>query len=105
MLCCLLQGNEVYNHTTTDIASDVRRERLNEVYSIISDVNTALGLNVAVESKLEMLENIPLPLWILVVSLFVLVVCFYVARILHGDVGVLARSRLALRRKHSSAVV
>ncbi len=100
-----LQGGQVYNHTQTDIAKDIRQDRLDEVYSVISEVNTALGLNSPAESRWEWLTDVPLPVWIVLVSCMVLALCFYIARILHGDVGVLARGRLALRRKHSSAVV
>ena len=99
------QGSQVYNHTSTDIAQDIRQDRLREVYSIISEVNTALGLNSPIESQWEWVAGVPLLAWIVVVSCVVLTLCFYVARILHGDVGVLARGRMALRRKHSSAVV
>lgn len=99
------QGGQIYNHTMTDIAKDVRQDRLKEVYSIISEVNTALGLNSSAESRWEWMAGVPLPVWIVLVSCLVLAVCFCIARILHGDVSVLARGRMALRRKHSSAVV
>lgn len=100
-----MQGDQVYNHTVTDVAGVERQGRLKQVYSIMSEVNTALGLNLPAESQWEWLADVPLPVWIVLLSCLVLVACFYVARILHGDVGMLARGRMALRRKHSSAVV
>lgn len=103
ILC--LQGTQAYNHTTTDIAPYLRRVRLDEVYRVISEVNRSLGLNGAPDSGLEWVADIPLPMWIILASCIVISLCFYVARILYGDASILARSRVALRRKHSSAVV
>ena len=104
-VCSSAQGTQVYNHTITDIAADIRRVRLEEVYRIISQVDRSLGLNVASDMGLEWIARIPLPLWIASVSCIVLVLCFYIARILYGDASMLAKTRVALRRKHSSAVV
>ena len=96
---------QIYNRTTTDVAAATRRDRLEDVYRIVSDVNKVLGLNSMADSRLEWFGKVPLGYWILIASFIVLSLCFYLARILYGDVGMITRSRLALRRKHSSAVV
>ena len=102
--CCALQGEQIFNHTTTDRAAGEREARLAEVYTVVSGVNTMLGLNQGGDLGWEWLVEVPLLVWIVLLSCVVLGLLFYGAGLVLGDFGIRARSRLT-KRKHSSASV
>jgi len=94
----------MFNHTETDRAVGEREARLDEVYAMVAGVDTLLGLTRGGGMGWEWLAEVPLLVWIVLLSCVVLGLLFYGAGLVFGDAGFRARSRLS-KRKHSSASV